>query len=115
MFFEYWLMLFTVSLFANALGLNISSAFKSAVTIYIIIPFLIIPQLLLKWFLVKFDELNPSLAAKSIVPKSGEIMASRWAFEALVVNQYKNNSYEKNIYPFEKHIINASYYKRFVA
>lgn len=111
MFFEYWLMLFVVSLFANALGLNISSAFKSAVTIYIIIPFLIIPQLLLSGLLVKFDELNPSLSAKSIVPKSGEIMASRWAFEALVVNQFKNNKYEKNIYPFEKEIINAAYYK----
>lgn len=111
MFFEYWMMLFTVSLFANALGLNISSAFKSAVTIYIIIPFLIIPQLLLSGLLVKFDELNPSLAAKSIVPKSGEIMASRWAFEALVVNQFKNNKYEKNIYTFEKEIINASYRK----
>ncbi len=111
MFFEYWMMLFTVSLFANALGLNISSAFKSAVTIYIIIPFLIIPQLLLSGLLVKFDELNPSLAAKSIVPKSGEIMASRWAFEALVVNQFKNNAYEKNIYAFEKEIVNASYNK----
>jgi ABC-type multidrug transport system ATPase subunit len=111
MFFEYWMMLFAVSLFANALGLNISSAFKSAVTIYIIIPFLIIPQLLLSGLLVKFDELNPSLAAKSIVPKSGEIMASRWAFEALVVNQFMNNQYEKNIYPLEKVIINASYSK----
>jgi hypothetical protein len=104
-------MLFAVSLFANALGLNISSAFKSAVTIYIIIPFLIIPQLLLSGLLVKFDELNPSLAAKSIVPKSGEIMASRWAFEALVVNQFMNNKYEKNVYPKEKEIINASYLK----
>jgi hypothetical protein len=111
MFFEYWMMLFAVSLFANALGLNISSAFKSAVTIYIIIPFLIIPQLLLSGLLVKFDELNPSLAAKSIVPKSGEIMASRWAFEALVVNQFKNNAYEKNIYSFEKEVIKASYNK----
>lgn len=111
MFFEYWMMLFAVSLFANALGLNISSAFKSAVTIYIIIPFLIIPQLLLSGLLVKFDELNPSLAAKSIVPKSGEIMASRWAFEALVVNQFMNNKYEKNIYPLEKAITNASYNK----
>ena len=111
MFFEYWLMLFNVSLFANALGLNISSAFKSAVTIYIIIPFLIIPQLLLSGLLVKFDELNPSLAAKSVVPKSGEIMASRWAFEALVVNQFKNNKYEKEIYLLEKEIVNASYKK----
>jgi ABC-type multidrug transport system ATPase subunit len=111
MFTDYWLMLFAVSLFANALGLNISSAFKSAVTIYIIIPFLIIPQLLLSGLLVKFDELNPSLAAKSVVPKSGEIMASRWAFEALVVNQFKNNSYEKNIYEYEKASVNASYTK----
>jgi ABC-type multidrug transport system ATPase subunit len=111
MFFEYWMMLFAVSLFANALGLNISSAFKSAVTIYIIIPFLIIPQLLLSGLLVKFDELNPSLAAKSIVPKSGEIMASRWAFEALVVHQFKNNLHEKNVYRLEKEIINAAYKK----
>jgi hypothetical protein len=35
------------------LGLNISSAFNSAVTIYISIPFLIIPQLLLAGVVVK--------------------------------------------------------------
>jgi hypothetical protein len=38
-------------------------------------------------------------------------MASRWAFEALVVNQFKNNKYEKEIYPIEKEIVNASYKK----
>jgi ABC transport system ATP-binding/permease protein len=35
MWFDYWLVLFSVSCFANMLGLNVSSAFNSAITIYI--------------------------------------------------------------------------------
>jgi hypothetical protein len=93
------------------LGLNISSAFNSAVTIYISIPFLIIPQLLLAGVVVKFDKLNPVLAKQGGVPVVGEMMASRWAFEALAVNQFKANKYQKNYYKFEKAISISSYKK----
>ncbi len=108
---DYWMVLFTASCFANMLGLNISSAFNSAVTIYILIPFLIIPQLLLAGVVVKFDKLNPTLAKQGGVPIVGEMMASRWAFEALAVNQFKSNKYKKNYYKFEKAISIASYKK----
>jgi ABC-type multidrug transport system ATPase subunit len=108
---DYWMVLFTASCFANMLGLNISSAFNSAVTIYILIPFLIIPQLLLAGVVVKFDKLNPTLAKQGGVPIAGEIMASRWAFEALAVNQFKSNKYQKNYYKFDKAISIASYKK----
>jgi ABC transport system ATP-binding/permease protein len=111
MYADYWMVLFTTSCFANALGLNISSAFNSAVTIYILIPFLIIPQLLLAGVVVKFDKLNPTLSKVGSVPLSGEVMASRWAFEALAVNQFKNNKYEKNFYKFHKSISIAEYKK----
>jgi ABC-type multidrug transport system ATPase subunit len=111
MYLDYWLVLFTTSCFANVLGLNISSAFNSVVTIYILIPFLIIPQLLLSGVIVKFEELNPKLSSHSVVPVSGEIMASRWAFEALAVNQFVNNDYEKNIYQYEKESSNAGFKK----
>ncbi len=111
MYADYWMVLFTTSCFANALGLNISSAFNSAVTIYILIPFLIIPQLLLAGVVVKFDKLNPTLSKVGSVPLSGEVMASRWAFEALAVNQFKNNKYEKNFYKFHKSISVAEYKK----
>jgi hypothetical protein len=111
MFTDYWMVLFTTSCFANILGLNISSAFNSAVTIYILIPFLIIPQLLLAGVVVKFDKLNPTIAAQGSVPIAGEVMASRWAFEALAVNQFKENNYEKNFYRFEKSISVAQYKK----
>lgn len=96
--------------FANILGLNISSAFNSAVTIYILIPFLIIPQLLLAGVVVKFDKLNPTLSRQGSVPLSGEVMASRWAFEAFV-NQFKENAFEKNFYKFDKSISVAQYKK----
>ncbi|MEO6304088.1 MAG: ATP-binding cassette domain-containing protein [Bacteroidia bacterium] len=111
MYTDYWMVLFTASCFANILGLNISSAFNSAVTIYILIPFLIIPQLLLAGVVVKFDKLNPTLANQGSVPLSGEVMASRWAFEALAVNQFKENSYERNFYKYDKSISVAQYKK----
>lgn len=110
---DYWLVLFTTSCFANMLGLNISSAFNSAVTIYILIPFLIIPQLLLAGVVVKFDKLNPIMAKQGGVPVVGEMMASRWAFEALAVNQFKENKYFKNFYPYEKAISIALYKKNY--
>jgi ABC-type multidrug transport system ATPase subunit/uncharacterized tellurite resistance protein B-like protein len=111
MYLDYWMVLFTTSCFANMLGLNISSAFNSAVTIYILIPFLIIPQLLLAGVVVKFDKLNPTLAEQGGVPIAGEIMASRWAFEALAVNQFKENMYERNFYKLEKTKSVAQYKK----
>jgi len=109
MYMDYWLILFSTSCFANMLGLNISSAFNSAVTIYILIPFLIIPQLLLAGVVVKFDKLNPTLAEQGGVPLVGEAMASRWAFEALAVNQFKENKYERNFYKYDKSISIAQY------
>jgi ABC transport system ATP-binding/permease protein len=109
--FHYWLVLFAVSFFANILGLNISSAFKSAVTIYILIPFLIIPQLLLSGVLVKYDELNPGISAQSVVPLAGDVMVSRWAIEALAVERFTKNAYEKDLYPFEKAIVISSFVK----
>lgn len=113
MYSDYWLVLFTTSCFANMLGLNISSAFNSAVTIYILIPFLIIPQLLLAGVVVKFDKLNPVLAKQGAVPMVGEAMASRWAYEALAVNQFKDNKFEKYFYKYDKSISVASYKKNF--
>jgi ABC-type multidrug transport system ATPase subunit/uncharacterized tellurite resistance protein B-like protein len=110
---DYWVILFTTSCFANMLGLNISSAFNSAVTIYILIPFLIIPQLLLSGVIVKFDKLNPIIAAENTVPIAGEIMASRWAFEALAVNQFKANKYERKFYKYDKILSNAGFKKDF--
>jgi hypothetical protein len=110
-FFIHWGILFTVSCFANLLGLNISSAFNSAVTIYILIPILLIPQLILSGVVVKFDKLNPLIGNTSTVPFVGDLMASRWAFEAAMVAQFKDNEFEKEFYVYDKTMAAADYKK----
>ncbi len=107
--FDYWLILFSASCFSNVLGLNISSAFNSAVTVYILIPIILIPQLLLGGVLVKFDEINPRLASLGKVPFFGDVMTSRWAFEALAVAQFKDNAYERDFYSFDKVRANSEF------
>ncbi len=95
MFIPFWLTLFSLSCFANALGLNISATFNSAKVIYILIPILIIPQLLFSGVIVRFDRLFPSITQQSSVPWIGDVMASRWAFEAMAVEQYTQNPYSQ--------------------
>ncbi len=111
MYFIYWAILFSTSCFANLLGLNISSAFNSAVTIYILIPILLIPQLILSGVVVKFDKLNPAIGNTATVPFVGDIMASRWAFEASMVSQFKDNDFEQEFYTDDKVIADADYKK----
>ncbi len=111
MFLIHWAILFTVSCFANLLGLNISSAFNSAVTIYILIPILLIPQLILSGVVVKFDKLNPIIGNTATVPLVGDLMASRWAFEAAMVSQYKDNEFEQKFYMYDKAMAEADYKK----
>ncbi len=108
---RYWFILFSCSCFANVLGLNISSAFDSAVTIYILIPILIIPQLLLSGVVINFDKFNPKVGTPNGIPALGEMMASRWAFEAFMVTQFKDNPYEKQFYNLDQKIALANYKK----
>ncbi len=114
MYFDYWFVLFTTACCANVLGLNVSSSFNSAITVYIIIPILLIPQLLLSGVIVKFDKLNPVLTTPRNVPIAGEMMVSRWAFEALAVTQYKDNAFEKQFYSYDKKMSIADFKKNYL-
>ncbi|MEQ9466918.1 MAG: ATP-binding cassette domain-containing protein [Ekhidna sp.] len=105
----YWIILFSVSCFANMLGLNISAGFNSVITVYILIPLLIIPQLILSGVVVDFDKLNTSFANQKKVPLIGEVMASRWAYEALAVTQFRDNPSNREIYPLEKEVAINTY------
>ncbi|MCB9184426.1 MAG: ATP-binding cassette domain-containing protein [Flavobacteriales bacterium] len=107
----HWLVLFSTSCFANVLGLNVSATFNSAKVIYILIPVLIIPQLLFSGIIVKFDKLHPWFASQRSVPVIGNIMASRWAYEALAVTQFMENPYERQFYAFDQRMKTANWKK----
>ena len=101
MYFTTWLVLFSISVFANILGLIISSAFNSAVTVYILIPILIIPQLILSGVIINFEKFNYRVSSDKHIPLMGDIMVSRWGYEALAVDQFVNNDYQKYFYEME--------------
>jgi len=109
MYFPYWMILFTCSCMSNAIGLNISSAFNSAITIYILIPIILIPQLIFSGVVFSFEKLNPDLSSQDKVPIYGEIMTSRWAYEAAMVKQFTSNEFERIFYDVDKNITNAEY------
>lgn len=113
MLWPYWLVLFSAACFANMLGLNISASFTSVVTVYILIPFLIIPQIIFSGVLVPFEELNPSTTSQEQVPLIGETMVSRWAFEAIAVYQFKHNDYEEKFYEINKEVTRAHFMKNY--
>lgn len=109
MLVPFFLLFFTIACNANMLGLNISSGFQSLVTIYILIPILLVPQLLLSGATLSFDKLPASIRHPKFVPVIGDVMVSRWAYEGLMVHQFKNNAYQKHFMNIDRKISKSSY------
>lgn len=102
MYFSYWFALFSTAAIANIIGLNVSAAFNSAVTIYILIPLIMIPMMVLSGAMFSFDKLNRTIGSVNKVPLIAELMPTKWAYEALVVNQFKNNKFAQYFFEIEK-------------
>jgi ABC-type multidrug transport system ATPase subunit len=111
MMFQYWLVLFSCWAGANMLGLVISDSFKAVVTIYILIPILVIPQIILSGVIVKFEKLNPNISSPVSIPLYGEFITARWGYEALAVKQFISNNYERPFYLLEKEMSKAVFKK----
>ncbi|MEN8227465.1 MAG: ATP-binding cassette domain-containing protein [Bacteroidota bacterium] len=109
MLFQYWAILFTISCAANLIGLNISSGLNTVANAYIIIPFIVVPQLLFSGFSINFDRLNRLFPNPSYVPVIGEMMPVKWAFESMTVNQFKNNRFTREFFEIDQTRNNATY------
>lgn len=114
MTWRYFLILFTAAAWANVVGLNISSGFKSVVTIYILVPVMLVPQLLFSGVVVDFHNLNKTIHSFKYVPLVGDMMTSRWMYEALVVTQFRDNPYEKNFFESEQRMSEGLYTKAYL-
>ena len=105
----FWMILFATSCFANMLGLFISSLFNSVVAIYIMVPLVMVPQILFRGVVVNFDTMNDKVSSKEVVPFTGDLIVSRWAFEALAVTQFKFNDYQKHLFSTEQQESNVKF------
>jgi len=114
MTWRYFLILFTTAAWANLVGLNISSGFKSVVTIYILVPLILVPQLLFSGVVVDFHNLNKSIQSFKYVPMVGDAMTSRWSYEAIVISQYRDNPYQRQFFDLECRKSDAMYTKAYL-
>ncbi len=108
--FSYWLILFSTACFANMLGLNISSGLNSKVAIYVLIPLLLVPHLLFSGVIVRFDKLHKTATSEKYVPLVGNLMVTRWAYEALAVNQFRYNQFDRLFFDDEQQMSESAYY-----
>ena len=109
LFTTWWLILFMTALLANLTGLLLSQCLNSVVAIYISIPMLLIPQILLCGLVVSFSDLTPKSTTGN-VPIVGDLIPSRWSYEALAVTSFTDNKYERNFFELDKKKYETQYY-----
>ncbi len=109
LFMTWWVILFVTALVASLTGLLLSQCLSSVVAIYISIPILLIPQILLCGLVVSFNDLNPKSTTGN-VPLIGDLIPSRWAYEALAVTSFTDNAYEAPFFQADKEAQETQYY-----
>ena len=106
---EWWLILFVTAFLANLTGLLLSQCLSSVVAIYISIPLLLIPQILLCGLVVSFTDLTPKSTTGN-VPLIGDLIPSRWSYEALAVTSFTDNPYEAQFFENDKEKYETQFY-----
>ena len=109
LFLTWWLILFVTAFLANLTGLLLSQCLNSVVAIYISIPMLLIPQILLCGLVVSFSDLTPKSTTGN-VPVIGDLIPSRWSYEALAVTSFTDNEYKRMFFESDKAKFEAQYY-----
>ena len=109
LFLTWWLILFVTALLANLTGLLLSQCLNSVVAIYISIPMLLIPQILLCGLVVSFSDLTPKSTTGN-VPLIGDLIPSRWSYEALAVTSFTDNEYKRQFFEIDKAKYETQYY-----
>ena len=109
LFGTWWLILFMTALLASLTGLLLSQCLNSVVAIYISIPVLLIPQILLCGLVVSFSDLTPKSTTGN-VPLIGDLIPSRWSYEALAVTSFTDNAYEVRQFETDKQKYENQFY-----
>ncbi len=109
LFWTWWLILFVTAFLASLTGLLLSQCLNSVVAIYISIPLLLIPQILLCGLVVSFSDLTPKSKTGN-VPIIGDLIPSRWSFEALAVTSFTDNKYERLFFKLDKEKYETQFY-----
>jgi len=109
MFLPYIVTFFSLAVFGNLLALAFSSGMRQINSLYVLIPFLLLPNLLFTGFLIHFDHFSKPGDPEKFIPAIAEFFPSRWAYEAMMVDQYAENPYNKYFFSDEKKLYQSKF------
>ena len=58
--------------------------------------------MILSGLMFSYDKLNEVISSKGEVPLIADMMVSRWALEAMIVQQFQSNEYQSSFFELEK-------------
>lgn len=112
--FSFFFVMWSLAVSASCTGLLLSAFFKSMASIYVTIPFMLIPQILFSGAVIDFNKINKIFASDKYVPLISEVMPSRWGYEALMVSNYVTTDYSKVFFELEQEKFRSGYYRNFL-
>lgn len=112
--FGFFMIMWALAFSASCVGLLLSSFFKSMASVYVSIPFILIPQILFSGAVIDFNKINKIFSSNKFVPLLSETMPSRWGYEGLMVNSFVVSPYAHIFYDLEQDKIISGYYRNFL-
>ncbi len=106
---KFWLVLFSISCLGNILGILLYNVGRSFFKTYLIFGVYLAFCLVFSGSVVRFDQLSKNITNEQYVPFLAELSPVRWAYEAIAVDQIKNNQYESKFYNTDRNIENAKF------
>ena len=107
--FTFSFIYFSVAAFGNFLSLSLASSIRKLNSIFILIPFLVVPNLLFSGYLIPFNQAGMGRNQEQPVPVIAEFSPTRWAYEALVTENFGHNPYFKNFFSLEKSLYQSKF------
>jgi hypothetical protein len=73
-----------------------------------------VPMLLMSGVIVNYNKLHKSMLHPEFTPLIGDILPIRWAYEAICVDQFKNNRFNRHFFEVNQNISNNTYNATFL-
>jgi ABC-type multidrug transport system ATPase subunit len=109
MLIYYFLTYLSVSVFGNILGLILSGSIKRLNVSYILIPFILLPNIIFGGYIIQFDHIKETGFGEKKIPYMAEFTPARYAYEAIMVEQFSHNNYNKYFFEDDKSIYDNNY------
>lgn len=104
-----WLIYFSIFFIGGSIGLflgYISLYLRNAIFITTI---LLVLNMLFSGYMLPYNSLPKQIASVKYVPAFAEVFPGRWAYEALVVQQAKDNLFQKEIFLAEQKVSDLTF------